>query len=168
MSEHHDNFNKWFREPLDRLYGDEHAGFAILMISLPLLERYLRQKSGVCESPSVDSRFHDGLAKMFTSLERKTAEKFWKIYRHGLLHQATLKTEDGILEVGVHNDTSPTILVSKIPEGLKFSVSPVSFSKKVIEEIESNFETFMAEGSPNHPPAKVDPLTGRSGWPGSR
>ena len=46
---HHDNFRAWFSKILEGLYSVQDAGFPILMISFPLLERYLREKSGVHE-----------------------------------------------------------------------------------------------------------------------
>jgi hypothetical protein len=58
MKDDYHNFVRWFKEPLRRLYKDPHAGFAIVMLSLPILERYLREKSGVREQPNLDDRFH--------------------------------------------------------------------------------------------------------------
>ena len=49
MKENYENFIRWFKEPLSSLYKNPHAGFAIVILSLPILERYLREKSGVCE-----------------------------------------------------------------------------------------------------------------------
>ncbi len=164
MSENLDHFVKWFKEPLNRLYENNDAGFAILIISLPLLERFLREKSGVCQNPRLDSRFHDALLQMFPSLcDPKVAEEFWEIYRHGLLHQATLKTKDRTLDVNIHNDAWPEVVVSITAEGRRFTISAVEFSKKVVKEIELDFKTFEAEGSPEHPLPGIDPTRGRSG-----
>jgi len=65
MDENRNNFIKWFKEPLNTLYKNEHAGFAIVMLSLPILERYLRQKSGVFEKQNLDLRFYREFLKMF-------------------------------------------------------------------------------------------------------
>jgi hypothetical protein len=40
------NFHAWYVKTLESLYPERNAGIAILMISTPLLERYLRQKNG--------------------------------------------------------------------------------------------------------------------------
>jgi hypothetical protein len=39
MNENRENLERWFKEPLCSLYPNVHAGFPILMITLPLLER---------------------------------------------------------------------------------------------------------------------------------
>lgn len=166
MSKNRDNFIKWFKEPLKTLYSDEHAGFPILMVSLPLLERYLRQSSGAFEKTSLaGTTFYDALLQMFPSLgDKTTAERFWEVYRHGLLHQATLKSKAGLIEVSVHNQGWPAISVSTTADGTRFSVSPVEFSKKVIEEIEAHFSTFEAPDSPHHLPGTISPKSGASGY----
>ena len=56
MSETLEDFTRWDKKPLNVLYDYTDAGFPILMITLPLLERYLRQKSGVCEETETRRR----------------------------------------------------------------------------------------------------------------
>ena len=75
MKDNHNNFVRWFEEPLSNLYKNPHAGFAILILSLPILERYLREKSGVCEQPNLDARFHQECISpwAFTSSHFKSA-----------------------------------------------------------------------------------------------
>src|SRR5437660_2215201 len=160
MAKNYDNFVKWFREPLNSIYGNPYAGFAILMISLPILERYLRQKSGVFEKKSLDDHFRQALLNMFPSLkDTDTARKFWEVYRHGLLHQATLKAGDMLLGVAVHGEAQEIEF-----DGHVFTVSPIKFSKKVVEAIEANFPTYEGVDSPQHGLAQVSDSTGRSGF----
>ena len=165
LDEAREHFQKWFVEPLNYLYTNEHAGFAIVMLSLPLLERYLRQKSGVHEKTSLDSRFFNELFSLFPTLgDTATARDFWRLYRHGLLHQATLKTEIGTLEVSVKNDIDAwPITVSMCSQGRRFIVAPVVLSKMIIGEIESNFSTFIAPNSTAHPLSTVAISAGSSG-----
>jgi hypothetical protein len=159
MAANYDNFTKWFKEPLRCLYKNKDAGFAILMISLPILERYLRQSSGVYEN-SLDARFYDALVKMFPSLKNTAvAKKFWEVYRHGLLHQATLKAGDTVLSAAVH-DSAPEIEF----DHNVFTVSPTKFSQRVVATIDSDFPTYEGTGSPKHAPARISARTGRSGW----
>ena len=149
-------FEKWFKEPLERLYSDEHSGFVILMISLPLLERYLRSKTGIDESPQLDSRFHQHLVQMFPALgDVPTAKIFWRIYRHGLLHQATLKSEQGTVEVSVRSRATSPITVLSTSDGWKFQVSPELLSRQVLAEIETHFSIFEAPASAEHPLSTV-------------
>src|SRR5262245_31793538 len=89
MSPHLDNFKRWFSSIVADLYNNEHAGFAILMIIIPVLERYLREKSGVHEE-RLDSGFYSELRGVFPTLsDNEMADEFWHVYRNGLLHQVT-------------------------------------------------------------------------------
>jgi len=120
-----------------------------------------------------DDRFPAALIEMFPALgtqtpgDYKIAREFWRTYRNGLLHQATLKTEDRILEVAVHNNAA-TISVRSFSEGRRFLLSPKKFSKEVIEKIESDFATYQGEGSSLYSPIKKDKSTGRSGYQANR
>ena len=53
MTTHRDNYRSWCADLLPRLYPDRNAGFAILTVAFPLLERYLRQRAG--PTPKDDS-----------------------------------------------------------------------------------------------------------------
>ena len=160
MKQDHDNFVKWFKEPLSRLYKDSHAGFAIVMLSLPILERYLREKSGVCEQRNLDDRFHQEFLNMFPSVnDMPTSRKFWEVYRHGLLHQATLKAHDTVLSAAVHGGAAEIEFDGKV-----FTVSPIKFSEHVVNTIEGDFATYEGAGSPKHSLSKVSTSTGRSGY----
>src|SRR6266536_3049493 len=164
MHANQDNFVRWFKEPLESLYTNIHAGFVILMASLPLLERYLRQKSRVFENHALNPEFFGQFRIMFPSIDSpEKAKRFWEIYRHGLLHQATLKTRDGTIAAALHNNAH-ILVVSYDPHGDVFTLSPNKFSQKIIAVIESDFLTFEAAGSPHHRPAQVDSDTGRSGY----
>ena len=66
-------------------------GIAMLMISMPLLERYLRQKSCLGQSDELDDRAMTTLKSIFSVLnDTQTARKLWNVYRNGFLHQATI------------------------------------------------------------------------------
>src|SRR3989338_816269 len=91
---HHDNFRAWYSIILEGLYSNQDAGFPILMISFPLLERYLREKSGVHEGNLNDSFYSElqNIIPALTSLD--LAKQFWHVYRNGLLNQVTLSRQD--------------------------------------------------------------------------
>jgi hypothetical protein len=160
MKENYDNFKKWFKQPLSSLYNNEHAGFAIVMLSLPILERYLRQKSGVFENFNLDDRFYKAFVNMFPSVKNMPAVKtFWRVYRHGLLHQATLRADNTVISAAVHGGAAEIEFDGKV-----FTVSPVKFSKYVVKTIEGDFGTYEGGGSPGHGLSQVSHSTGRSGW----
>jgi len=160
MKKNYENFIRWFKEPLNSLYKNPHAGFAIVILSLPILERYLREKSGVCEQLNLDDRFHQEFLKMFPSVkDMPTARNFWVVYRHGLLHQATLKAHDTVLSAAVHGGAAEIEFDGKV-----FTVSPVKFSEHVVNAIEGDFATYEGAGSPKHSLSKISASTGRSGY----
>jgi hypothetical protein len=57
MTDHEKNFRKWSVDALDPLRGKDDTGFIFAFVSLPLLERYLRQKSGAGEAISLPTHF---------------------------------------------------------------------------------------------------------------
>jgi hypothetical protein len=64
MNKNYDNFVMWFKKPLEMLYPNGDAGFIVLMTSLPLIERFLREASGTHED-NLNDKFHDEFAKIF-------------------------------------------------------------------------------------------------------
>ncbi|MCR4286894.1 MAG: hypothetical protein NUW09_02650 [Deltaproteobacteria bacterium] len=156
---HLDNFRAWYTQILEGLYSKQDAGFAILMISFPLLERYLREKSGVHEG-KLNGLFYSELQKIIPALTSiESATQFWQVYRNGLLHQVTLSRKDhkGIeMPIGwLHQDAD----LLSLDTGGGFKVHPVKFSKKVIDVIEKDFGVFEGPNSPNHPLPKEDFIT---------
>ncbi len=132
-------FQLWYKEPIETLIAkDEHTGFAVLMLTLPILERYLRQKLTITQDNLPDS-FHEELVKLFPQFQKKeNAKRFWRVYRHGLLHQATLQGLDGIIAF-VHNAVS---IVECAPDGRTFGLSPNQFALAVLSIIENDLTTF--------------------------
>jgi hypothetical protein len=151
MSQHFDDFKRWFSDIVAGLYPNDHAGFAILMITIPVLERYLRQKSGIYEK-ELNTSFYDELRRVFPTLpDNDAAKQFYHIYRNGLLHQVTLSQRNW------RDQPMPKASVSRdYPQALKidasgsFLVHPVKFAEKVIQTIEDDFTTFEGRGSVNH------------------
>jgi len=140
-----ENFKKWFRDIIENLYKYEHGGFVLLMIAFPLLERYLRSKSGTDEDKKLGEDFYRELVKLFPVLkDNDCAKNFWQVYRNGILHQATLSEQsrkgirmpDGWLS-GETNDI-------KIDPQNAFRVNPVKFAKRVIDIIDNDFSTYEA------------------------
>jgi len=140
------NFKSWFESILETLYDKEEAGFAVLMIAFPLLERYLREKSQN-ESDKLKPNFYNELKSIFSELSNdKDARMFWNNFRHGILHQSVHKKgslDRNINMISINNNT--------------FTINPINFSKKVVNTILNDFDTYIANTgvSRNHQVAKV-------------
>jgi hypothetical protein len=140
-----DYFKIWFRDVIESLYKYEHGGFALLMLTFPLLERYLRSKSGTHEDKKLGKHFYRELVKLFPVLKNNDcAKKFWHVYRNVVLHQATLPEQDkkGTRITGgwLFRGTKDV----EIDSQNAFWVNPVKFAKRVIDIIEQDFSTFEA------------------------
>lgn len=150
MSTDLNNFKEWYVGTLAQMYPRRESGIAVFMITLPLLERYLRQKNRLTPSDNLTDACMIDLCSLFVALENvQVAWQFWNVFRNGFLHQATLslKTKKGNdLPVGwlSHDKPHP---VSVESDG-SIWVHPVLFSKHVIQAIEKNFEVFSGTGTP--------------------
>ncbi|NOQ22351.1 MAG: hypothetical protein GQ565_06845 [Candidatus Aegiribacteria sp.] len=143
-------FKEWYTDILHDLY-EKQAGFPILLISFPILERYIRQVSGIGENRLSD-RFFEVLLEMFDELEcLENAKEFWQIYRNGLLHQVSFAMKNHkqieMSPACITFDQSESLLLS---EGT-YSVNPISFSREIIKSVKDDFESMQASASPNHP-----------------
>lgn len=156
MSTNRNHYELWFKRLIQNLYADGDAGFVILMISIPLLERYLREKSGIHESRTLNDNFYQELVAVFPSLLTSSqAEKFWQVYRNGLLHQVTLsKAPRKGMQVpgGWLNGNAPALHIDSNGE---FWVDPKKFAETILNKIDSDFSTFEGASSVNHPMPSV-------------
>ena len=146
MITHRTNFDTWYKATLDRLYPHRDAGFAILLIAFPLLERYLRKKTGLTSDQNLSNAFFDELTKLFPTLKTNaTARNFWQIYRNGLLHEITLSRQarsGTAMPIGwVSHDKT---LITIESDGSMW-INPVEFAQRVVTTIHADFTTF--EGS---------------------
>ena len=92
---------------------------------------------------------------MFPSVKDiEVAKLFWKVYRHGLLHQATLKEHDLVISAAVHGGAAEIEFDGKV-----FTVSPVKFSEHVVKTIEADFTTYEGAGSAKHGLSRVSDFT---------
>lgn len=144
MSTHRENFESWYKKVLESLYPHRDAGFAILLIVFPLLERYLRLKTGLTSDQNLSDAFFDELARLFPELgTRSTARNFWHIYRNGLLHELTLSRQarsGALMPTGSLSHDKPMISIE--PDG-RMWLHPKEFAQRVVTTIESDFTTFQ-------------------------
>ncbi len=169
MSSNFGNFKSWYVQVLEDLYKKRDAGIAVLMVSLPLLERYLRRKHNLAPEDSMAEAAMGGLCTMFPALGSATqARAFWNVYRNGFLHQATVSrsTKGGasLPDGWLTHDIAEPIRVE--PDG-SFTVNPVLFSKKVISTISGDFASFEANAPPLPQVARRDPVTISSAYLGT-
>jgi hypothetical protein len=151
MDSHEKNFEAWYARILEALCSNPDAGLVILMVAFPLLERYLRQKSGVHEGTR-NATFHKELASVFPELKsQKDARKFWHVYRNGLLHQVTFSKknrQDIKLPDGWLSNVGPPISIDGNGD---FWLHPSEFAKRVIDTIQKDFPTFEGQHSAGPP-----------------
>ena len=161
MSDNFDNFKAWYVQVLEGLYEKRDAGIAVLMISLPLLERYLRRKHNLGPEDNMTNAAMGGLRAMFPALRTVgEARAFWNVYRNGFLHQATVSrgTKGGasLPDGWLTHDIAEPIRLE--PDG-SFTVNPVLFSKMVLGTISGDFAAFEADAPPLPQVVRRDPIT---------
>jgi len=154
-NQNHRNSERWHKAVLENLYHNRDAGFVLMAASLPLLERYLREKSQVFEH-KINDQFYDELLSAFPRLKtRQIAAKFWRLYRHGILHQMTLKRDraeqDHLTAELSGDDHIPAV---ELRGDDRVVVNPAKFARRVVDIIEGDFATFEGQNSKNHPPAQ--------------
>jgi hypothetical protein len=153
MSDQLLNFRSWYSDILRDLSRQENAGLAMLMIAFPLLERYLREKSGAQENNHPPEAFFVELRKIFPVLsDNSIARKFWADFRQGLLREVTLTQQPS--ELGASSHQTAALLTVDAAAG-RFELCPALFVGKVIETIEADFRTFEGKDGLYHSPAKV-------------
>jgi hypothetical protein len=151
------NFEAWFVQPLKCLYPQvEPFGFIIVMVTLPLLERYLRQKEDI--QTDLKQQFYIALEELFPDLsgQRDESRKFWKLCRHGLLHRGTFNASESHC-IYLVRDLGEAVVVNRAdPKNIVFKLDPVAFAQKVLTTILGDFETYAT--SKMSPLAVVSPL----------
>jgi hypothetical protein len=158
------NFQSWYVDVLNALYPTRSAGMAVFMVSLPLAERYLRQKNGLGPDANLSDDVMKDLVRIFPGLRNVAeARQFWGIYRNGFLHQATLSrtTRNGteLPSGSLTHDTAEAVQIR--PDGC-FCVHPVLFSQTIVREIEADFTIFagVTAGAPPLPSVvRLDPVS---------
>ena len=160
-----DNFKAWYNDILEKLYPDLNAGFAILMIAFPLLERYLRHKNGLSHKDNLNNGCMDEFRKLFPILSTiEVAWKFWQVFRNGVLHRVTLSREhksgSAMPDGWLSHDIDKAI---KIESDESFLIHPVLFTKHIVDMIENNFGIFetVSEASTKLPEVKSHPTATR-------
>jgi hypothetical protein len=95
MATDRENFEAWFVQPLMRLFPKKEFGFIVVMSTLPLLERYVRRKERIPSGVGLqNTSFYDGVLRIFPEIgSADLVRPFWKVFRHGLLHETTFHSK---------------------------------------------------------------------------
>jgi hypothetical protein len=131
------NFEEWFGSSLERLIRNPAAGFICAMVAFPLLERYLcRVSSDEPSSPAFNNALLNFMSELGTV---EAANRFWGVYRHGLLHAAELQRRGDWL-----SHETPIV----IRQGDRFCMNPARFAERVLEKIRLEFDKYALQGLP--------------------
>lgn len=154
MSDDEIYFRKWYVDALAPLRKNSDAGFIFAFVSLPLLERYLREKSGAGQALTLPPQFFTQLRALFPEVVGKEND-FWHCYRNGLLHQAAFSKEkirNGICVVmpsaGLSGHDPRPVYHDAATNS--FYLNPMVFFDRVTSTILADFATYLGSLSPAH------------------
>ena len=151
MTEDENYFRKWFVDVLEPLRDKGDAGFVFAVVSLPLLERYLREKSDAGQASTLPQEFFDELGALFPDIAGKERD-FWHCYRNGLLHQAAFsKAKIGKRIEVMSNAALSGYDIRPVYFDISsdtFYLNPMTFFDRVTTTILSDFATYMGSLSP--------------------
>jgi hypothetical protein len=141
-----ERLNRWFWKHLESWNEGDHA-FVLIMVCLPLLERYLRHELEQLNGyPPGDlgsaPNFKQRLGALWGCTEAD-AEKCWNVLRNGLLHRGMMKSDGTDAIVLVRKQT-----VCVLRDGNQISVSPYSIRDKVIEVCKDNTNLWIDDEYP--------------------
>jgi hypothetical protein len=165
------DFENWFVNSLKGLRDNGDAGFIFTLVSFPLLERYLRNKSGCPEGETLTNQFFTNLAHVLPEIAG-VERQFWNCYRDGLLHQVTFpkakldkKTRIwvNLPPAGISGHGSGPIYIEPNVGG--FFLNPIKFFDHVTATILGDFSVYEEVNKATHYPlARVgNPSTAQPG-----
>ena len=138
-------YHRWYRAILEKLFSDRDAGYAILMITFPLLERFVFGLTRRSTADHFSSHEKKEILAIFKD-ELRTINNvgdFWSACRHGLLHQVTpfisKKNGDPFPNVVLTHDIPVPICIE---DDGSIIVHPVLFARRILDSIEADFSTF--------------------------
>jgi hypothetical protein len=156
-----EKFTKWYIDPITPLRDNPDAGFIIMMIAFPLLERYLRKKLHLSERDKLSAPFHNELYCLFPEFGTvEHATQFWDIHRNGILHQTT-PSEKFIPATPTGYSHEVKGPIEETLTGM-FLIPPSTFIDRVLNTILGDFSTY--EGGTSSPSLPlVQPYTTETG-----
>ena len=135
-------FEDWYKKILESMFPKQEAGFAILMIAFPLLERYIRVKTLTSSDNMFTAECYRALLQVLPELGTvPEAEKFWQIFRNGILHEVSLsgkKRSGTVMPIGTLSQNTAIVKI----DSSSHWINPQLFAKRVIQTIENDFINF--------------------------
>lgn len=150
-------FSRWYEAVLKRMYGNRDNGFAIMLITIPILERYVRCKNNLERNSTIGSVGLTELLQIFPEAEStETIGAVWDATRNGLLHQLTFFTEKrSKTQLPIVRLTHDTRVAIRLEDDRSISINPVHFSRRVVRVVKGDFATFCRDSPDSTTPLPV-------------
>lgn len=156
MTKDLDYFKLWYIEPLHALEAmpSGQGGFIALATACFLYERYVTAAL-ISQGKKSDSVTKiSQLGKDF-NVDEATAEVFWKVIRHGILHQGMPKQGKDLPAWGFHHNY-PAMALDSVNGCPFLKVQPWKVTDRVLKLWEENFDLLKLSGS--FPWATIGPV----------
>ena len=127
-----DAIQKWFYAPIEE--QPEHRGFTILLLIIPIYERYLRHVCNHGDQKFYESSLPISQIMADTNVSREQANQFWQIMRNGLCHRGTPKQGNNLLAYAVSDEGPP---VSQGNDGV-LVINPYAIRPLLLKLFKSN------------------------------
>jgi hypothetical protein len=139
-------FERWFVAPLEKLKecNNGDGAFVALMMSLPLYERLLKSRIKIRDGSCPDAAFNTEVCADL-GITESVRQKFWSIFRVGMMHQAMPQAGKTYWEFGSVWDGYPQI---EDRMGIQvMSIDPWKFADHVIALCRSEPAALVASES---------------------
>ncbi len=144
-----DRIQKWYYDPIEE--QGEHRAITILMLIIPIYERYLRYACSHEGGFGLNTCPVQQIANQF-AISREQAYHFWQIMRNGLLHRGTPKEMAGLKQYALTN-TGPVI---SEPHPGQLIINPYAVRDLLIPLFKNNPNFWSQSGYPV--PDEVTPI----------
>jgi len=128
-----DRFNGWFVKPIEKLkeLPEGNGGFAVMMISIPLYERYIIAKLKL-DGRSTSEEEIGNEVSVDLGLDDRQRRIFWNMIRNGFMHQALPKAGE---TKWVASDKYGELPEFKTYQGqIYICLDPWKFANRVLEK----------------------------------
>ena len=134
-----ERLERWFYKPLEDMETNPDLSFALISLLLPLIERYLRYKTGMADSEKF-SQGHRSWSVLSPILGCTDDQAYavWQCLRNGLLHRAAIK-QTTAFSCALHRDTAGCVEVV----GSHLKVNPYLIRDALIPKFRDDVEMWL-------------------------